>query len=95
MDVNSKQSIDLHNDECYFNGAYSCCEAVEMLGVFVYHTTMSKLLHLASMEATVESIWHILHLWMLFNEVLSQISCEPNYKSNHHNCMPDKYRVKS
>ena len=70
MDQENEVKNVLQQEDCYFDGAHSRCRGFISLGLWLFHTSMCRLLKLACMEVRSESSEHIGLFFKLWNEVL-------------------------
>ena len=88
------QENELHNvlmdEDAYFDGAHNRCRDFISLALWVYHTSMRKLLKLACMECRTESTQTIAMFFKIWNKALMVSSGRTTpYKFNPRHIMVD------
>ena len=87
--VNEVKNV-LQQEDCYFDGAHSRCRGFISLALWLFHTSMCRLLKLACMEVRSESSEHIALFFKLWNEVLRMAGKKTSsYFFNPKNIMVD------
>ena len=81
MDVDGEANI-LQMENAYFDATHTRVYGFKSLGLWLIHPAMKKILRLASMEIRSENHQDITLFFRLFNEILSTVKEEPNYKFN-------------
>ena len=80
MDVNGEQ--DSLQENAYFNAMHTRVHRFKSFALWLIHGPMREMLRLASMEMRSENTNDISIFFMLFNEVLEQVSGIKGYKFN-------------
>ena len=88
MDQNGPEH-PLQTEDAYFDDCHSRCTGYKTLALFVYHTAVSRILRLATMEVKSKSTKEISLFWELFNDILTKIEGN-NYKFNPKSIMVDE-----
>ena len=70
MDQENEEKNVLQQEDCYFDGAHSRCRGFISLALWLFHTSMRRLLKLACMEVRSEGSEQIGLFFKLWNEVL-------------------------
>ena len=70
MDQDNTEENALMEEDCYFDGAHSRCRGFISLALWLFHTSMRRLLKLACMEVKSESTECIAMFFKLWNECL-------------------------
>ena len=90
MDQGNEVKNVLQEEDCYFDGAHSRCRGFISLALWLFHTSMCRLLKLACMEVRSESSEHIALFFKLWNEVLRMAGKKTSsYFFNPKNIMVD------
>ena len=72
MDINSTESNPLQLENCYFYATQKRVQGFKSLGMWTFHPTMKKILHLASMEILSENTSDITQFFSFFNEIVAK-----------------------
>ena len=72
MDINSPESNPLQLENCYFDATHEYVQGFKSLGMWTFHPTMKKILHLASMEIGSENTCNITQFFSFFNEIVAK-----------------------
>ena len=67
---------------CFFDGNHKRCGGFVILGCYVYHPLLRKIIRLASMEVNVEDSEAVEMFWTLFSKVLADCKGDTFYKFN-------------
>ena len=81
MDIDGPQNI-LQKENAYFDTTFCRVYGFSSFGLWFYHPSMCKILCLASMDMRTENSNDIAIFFNLFNEVLSKVKGQKNYKFN-------------
>ena len=82
MDVVSSVSSVLQQENAYFDATHTHVHSFKSLGLWMYHPSMYKILHLASMDIQSENSQDITTFFKLFNEILQIETGNKDYKFN-------------
>ena len=82
MDIDNAESNPLQLENCYFDATHKRVQGFKSLGLWTFHPTMKKILHLASMEIRSENTRDIAQFFGFFNEILAKEKKIPGYKFN-------------
>ena len=90
MDQENEEKNVLQQEDCYFDGAHSRCRGFVSLALWLFHTSMRRLLKLACMEVRSEGSEQIALFFKLWNEVLRMAGKKTStYLFNPRNIMVD------
>lgn len=89
MDVDGEENV-FQLENAYFDCCHTRVHGFKSIGMWTYHSTMNKIVRLASMELRSESTASISEFLSLFNEMLQKVSGKPGYKFNPRTFMCDE-----
>ena len=89
MDVDGPDN-PLKSEDAFFDGSHSRCTDFVSLGLWVMHTPMRRIIHLASMEVRSEKTEELTIFWELLNEMLEKLTKKTGYKFNPNYIMFDE-----
>ena len=90
MDEENEEKNVLQQEDCYFDGAHSRCRGFVSLALWLFHTSIRRLLKLAYMEVRSEGSEQIALFFKLWNEVLRMAGKKTStYFFNPRNIMVD------
>ncbi len=81
MDIDGPANL-LQLENAYFDACHSRVQGFKLLGLWVFHPALKKIMQLATMEIKSESMSNIMKFLSLFNEVLANVSGREGYKFN-------------
>ena len=73
MDIDGPQNT-MQTENAYFDATHSRVHGLKSFGLWVYHLSMCRILHLASMEIQSENSKDIAQFFKLFNELVGKVS---------------------
>ena len=82
MDIDSTESNPLQLENGYFDAMHKCVQGFKSLGMWAFHPTMKKILHLASVKIHSENTSDIAQFFSFFNEIAAEEKKVPGYKFN-------------
>ncbi len=85
MDINNSLDTNQsppHQELAFLDGKHGRVGGFVSLGLWVFHPTARKILHLASMEMRSERTESIALFLTLWNQVLAEVKGQPGYKFN-------------
>ena len=82
MDVNKQEETGLQEENAFFDATHTRVFGFKSFALWLVHSSMREMVHLASMEMRSESSEDIAIFFRLFNEMLEKVSGIPNYKFN-------------
>ena len=74
----------------HFDGKVNRCTGFTTLTASVYHSTLKKMVKLAAMEAEGEGVEHVATFWKELNEVIKEVSGDPETSFNPYGFMRDE-----
>ena len=82
MDVNNEEDTGLQEENAFFDVTHMRVFGFKSFGLWLVHSSMREMVHLASMEMRSENSDDIAIFFMLFNEMIEKVSGIKNYKLN-------------
>ena len=73
MDIDGDDNI-MQTENAYFDATHSRVHGFKSFGLWMYHPSMWRILHLASMEIRSENSQDIAQFFKLFNELVAKVS---------------------
>ena len=92
MDVEGPENI-LQEENAYFDATHTRVHGFKSLGLWLFHTTMRKVISLASMDLRTENSKDIALFFTLFHEMLQKVTGKPDYKFNQYYFLCDEGRA--
>ncbi|KAK3712983.1 hypothetical protein QZH41_012837 [Actinostola sp. cb2023] len=82
LSMDSSKDGVLHGQYCYADATHKHCPGFKTITTWVYHPLLRKLVKLATMESMKEDTDAMIKFWSLFNEILQDITGDPQYVFN-------------
>ena len=89
MDVDGPDN-PLKSEDAFFDGSHSRCTHFVLLGLWMMHTPMRRIIRLASVEVRSEKTEELTIFWELLNEMLEKLTKKPGHKFNPNYIMFDE-----